>query len=338
MKEPRSFQQKVSPKGKAKKIVGPAGAKKTKRRSPPGGKALARLHFFEQQRGLRETDTRSDKPTQLKDAKDDDGHRLASSRSEALARISLMPAVPVAQGWRPIGPFSIPHGQTYGSGPGSRPSISGRISAIAVDPANANHILIGAAGGGVWETRNLGATWAPRTDNQASLATGAIAFTPSNSSIVYAGTGEGNFFSWLGAGLLRSTDGGATWTSRATAPFVGLGFYSIIVDPLDANHLLAATSGGLFESSDAGATWTSRRTQMTWDISMHPAVAGDPNSTKEIIAASTGGVFRSTDGGTTWSAVNLPSAPTSFSRIAVCHSPSDGSVAYVFAASGATAY
>src|SRR2546427_12446815 len=139
MREPRQLQHQVTLKGQTKKIAGPARAKK-KRRSPPGGKALARLRFFEQQRGLRETDAQSDKPAQPEDPRDEDAARLrfSSTRAEALARISMMPAVPVAQGWRPIGPFSIPHGQTYGSGPGSRPSISGRGSAIAVDPANAN--------------------------------------------------------------------------------------------------------------------------------------------------------------------------------------------------------
>ena len=249
-----------------------------------------------------------------------------------------------SQVWRPIGPFCIPHGQTYGSGSGSRPAISGRVSAIAVDPANPDHILLGAAAGGIWETRNLGATWAPRTDDQPSLATGAIAFDPSNPSVVYAGTGEGDSFASLGAGLLRSTDGGTTWSMHAQDPFFGLGFLDLIVDPTNAKHLLAAIinpyvtnddiayTGGVFESTDGGLGWQQRRSPLTWDLSMHPAVRGNPNSTKEIFAACYDGVFRSTDGGTNWLQVSLPGAPTNFSRIGVSHSPLNGGVVYVFAA------
>ncbi len=254
----------------------------------------------------------------------------AFQRKEQMAREA--PAVPIPQGWRPLGPFAIPHGQTYGSGAGSRPAVAGRVAAVAVDPGNASHILIGAAGGGVWETRNGGASWEPRTDAQPALAMGAIAFDPSNPAVVYAGTGEGDFFRRLGTGLLRSIDGGTTWTLHATTPFAGTGFYDLVVDPLNGDHLIAATSGGLYESTNAGGTWTLRRSQVTWKLSMHPAVPGDPNSTKEVFAACADGVFRSTDGGTTWNAVALPSAPAGYQRVEVCHAPSDGGVVYVFAA------
>ncbi len=265
--------------------------------------------------------------------------RKAEDRSpylEAFGKLQRMsreaPAVPVAQGWRPLGPFSIPHGQTYGSGPGSRPSVAGRISAVAVDPGNADHILIGAAGGGVWETRDAGRTWQPRTDNQPALVTGAIAFDPTSPAIVYAGTGEGDFFWWLGAGLLRSTNGGTTWALHTAAPFAGRGFYDLTVDPLDGNHLLAATTAGLYESANGGTTWAQRRSQRTWDLSMHPAVAGDPNSTDEVFAACADGLYRSTDGGTTWAVVTLPGAPAAYQRCEVCHAPSNGDIVYVFAA------
>src|SRR5271157_2701195 len=67
---------------------------------------------------------------------------------------------------------------------------SGRVASVAVDPSNSNHWLIGSAHGGIWETPNAGVDWNPRSDNQASLAMGAIAFAPSSPSLVYAGTGE----------------------------------------------------------------------------------------------------------------------------------------------------
>ena len=131
---------------------------------------------------------------------------------------------------------------------------------------------------------------------------------------------------------MRSTDGGTTWTLHASAPFEGIGFYDLVVDPLNSNHLLAATTGGLFESTNGGTTWTQRRAQVTWDLSIHPAVSGNPNSTKEVFAACGDGLFRSTNGGSFWSSVSLPGMPGTRDRIEVCHAPSDGNVVYVWAA------
>ena len=95
------------------------------------------------------------------------------------------------------------HGSNFGQwtfvGPthifptGDPTAYSGRVTSIAVNPANPNHWLIGAAMGGVWETVDAGATWQPRTDGQPSLAIGAIAFSPTSPNVVYAGTGEANF-------------------------------------------------------------------------------------------------------------------------------------------------
>jgi photosystem II stability/assembly factor-like uncharacterized protein len=308
-----------------------------RREPPPGGKALARLQQFETERELGLSVT-AEPGRALTQAVNGVGGAYYEAFKVLEQAAPPQPAVPIPNGWRPIGPFCIPHGQTYGSGPGSRPSVAGRIGAVAVDPSDGNHILIGAAGGGVWETRDRGDSWAPRSDGQPSLATGAIGFDPSNPMTAYAGTGEGNFFRRLGAGLLRSVDGGATWAVHATAPFMGRGFYDLIVDPLDGNHLLAALDNGLFESTDGGVTWTARRNVATFDLSVHPPAAGVPTSTDEVFAACMDGVFRSTDGGTTWAAAALPGAPANFNRVAVAHSPSDGNVVYVYGSGGGAGF
>jgi photosystem II stability/assembly factor-like uncharacterized protein len=244
------------------------------------------------------------------------------------------PGLLAKQTWRPLGPFCIPHGQTYGSGPRSRPSVSGRVSAIAVDPGHARHLLIGAANGGVWESTDDGLTWAPRTDGQPSLAIGAVAFDPTDPTIAYAGTGEGNSTDFgdpdlLGVGLLRSTNGGTTWTLLPAGPLAHAGFFQIVVDPADGKHLLAATTAGLFESADGGSNWTTRRRGRTWALSLRPPAA---DGIGETLAACADGLFRSTNGGSSWTAVPLPMALPGLQRMAVCHAPSDGNVAYVFAA------
>jgi photosystem II stability/assembly factor-like uncharacterized protein len=313
---------------------------------PEGGKALARIQQFRLERGFPLLDLENPEPREVpirseargkarpaiskRESKTASPYLAAFHTLEKMPSDLMGPAVPVAQGWRPIGPFSVPHGQTYGAGPGSRPPVSGRVAGIAIDPSNANHILCGSGGGGVWETRDGGTTWEPRTDNQPSLSIGAVAFDPSNPLIAYAGTGEGDTRRGaLGVGLLRSADGGTSWTVHATAPFVGLAFFDIAIDPTNTNHILAATTGGLFESANAGSTWTLRRGSLTFDLSFHPV------NSAEVFAACDDGLFRSTNGGTAWTAVALPSSPASFARVEVCHAPSNGNIVYVFAAGSA---
>ncbi len=231
--------------------------------------------------------------------------------------------------WRNLGPYTIPNGQTYGSG---RINVSGRVAAIAVDPGNPAHVLCGAANGGVWESFNRGGSWVPRTDYAATTAIGAITFDPSNPATVYCGTGEGNWWSWLGAGVLGSTDRGATWKSLCTNPFVGQGFYDLKVDAANSHRLLAATTDGLYVSTDGGVNWTQRRSARTWAIAMSPS--GGPSA--EILAASSDGLWRSTDGGITWAAVTLPGSTGGFDRLTVSIAPSNPSVAYAWASQTGT--
>jgi hypothetical protein len=245
---------------------------------------------------------------------------------EFLAAVdALGPPTPTGPQWRPLGPWTIPNGQTYGA---SRVNVSGRIAAIAVDPSNPAHVLAGAANGGVWESMNRGGSWAPRTDYQASLAVGALAFDPSNPRTVYCGLGEGNWWWWLGAGILRSSDGGTSWATLCKAPFVGQGFYDLLVDPADGHHLLAATTGGLYVSTNGGANWTQRRSARTWSLAIAPSGRGGA----EILAACSDGLFRSTNGGANWAAVTLPGAPAGFNRLAVAIARSNPTVAYAWAA------
>src|SRR6266446_1679041 len=104
----------------------------------------------------------------------------------------------------------------------SSPTVAGRVAALAVDPTNANVVYAGAAGGGVWKTTDGGVHWTPLTDAQPSLAVGSIAIDPLNHSIIYVGTGEENYSndSYYGEGILKSTNGGTSWT-QIKGPFAG---------------------------------------------------------------------------------------------------------------------
>jgi hypothetical protein len=351
--------------------VGTTGVRSLEK--PPGGKALERLKLFAEERGLpvmqeegggeetpppQKGKKRGAKAAEAAEAEPEEPSTSATATEYAQAMLETAtslkggeqgetqargleaalsgapptsPPTGVGPQWRFLGPYGMTNGQTYGD---TRVVVSGRIAAIAVDPTNANHILCGSAGGGVWETKDKGVNWSPRTDYMPTLTVGALAFNPSAPATVYCGTGEGNFYWTLGAGLLRSTDGGTNWAVIATAPFVGQGFYDIIVDRANGNHLLAATTGGVYESTNGGINWTLRKGGQCWDISMSPAGGGSA----EVLAAFGDGVYRSTNGGTTYAKVTLPGAPAGFNRLAVDISRSNPAVAYAFGASGANSF
>jgi photosystem II stability/assembly factor-like uncharacterized protein len=256
----------------------------------------------------------------------------------------------VVQGdrWVNIGPAPL--------NPQSVP-VSGRVADIAVDPSNSNHWLIGAAQGGVWETRNAGLTWTPKTDDQASLAMGAIAFAPNNTNIIYAGTGEGvnSADSYAGLGLLKSTNGGASWESLAIGYFATASVKAIKVNPTNANILLVATvrglagvSGsllpapppvGIYKSVDGGVSWSLKLDARIvlngggWDIETFP---GDFNrhyaSAGSVFGNPTiNGVYRTTDAGNTWQLVTGPwtALTGQVERIELALAPSNPNVLYV---------
>ena len=319
----------------------------------PGGKVLKRLQLFEEQRGIevaafsREIEPVKEKGGKQKKEKESaytleeiaklyiagakalEDAQADSSTEKDLTEPSPSGSRAAPPRWRPLGPVRIPKGQTYGS---KRIDVSGRVAAIAIDPTNAAHILCGSAAGGVWETKNGGNHWAPRTDRMPTLTTGAIAFDPTSPAIVYAGTGEGNFYAGLGAGLLRSTNGGTSWSVLTDTPFIGVGFYDISIDAASTNNMLAATTNGLYKTTDGGHNWSRRRSVKTWKISRASG------SSSEILAACTDGIKTSSNNGQTWTSVALPGAPSSWRRLAVDHVHSNHNIAYAFGTSGDKAY
>jgi photosystem II stability/assembly factor-like uncharacterized protein len=232
-----------------------------------------------------------------------------------LGRLLASPVNKVpGDGWAPLGPSPIIPFDGVSA-------FSGRVAAVAVDPTNTNTAYIGAAQGGVWKTTDHGATWTPLTDSQKSLASGSIAIAPSNHNIVYVGTGEPNAISvsYFGAGILKSIDGGATWTLIGATPFANTSVSRIIIHPTNPNILWAAnTSGfagqgygppapvtlGVWKSTDAGATWnlvlgttqTGVAASQVHDLAIHPT-----NANVLYAGAYHSGVWRTIDGGSTWS-------------------------------------
>ncbi len=114
----------------------------------------------------------------------------------------------------------------------------------------------------------------------------------------------------------------------ASAPFIGVGFYDLIVHPTVPTQLYAATTNGFYMSANSGATWSLKRNVRCWDIS-----AAQIGPQFEILAAFQDGLFVSVNDGASWSAVPLPSDPAgSWNRLAVDHVKSTPGVAYAFGA------
>jgi photosystem II stability/assembly factor-like uncharacterized protein len=212
--------------------------------------------------------------------------------------------------------------------------VSGRVSRVALDPSDDHHILLATAGGGVWETRDGGQSWAPRTDFQPTLSTGAIAFATSNPKIAYCGTGEGDTYSYLGVGMLRSSDGGTTWTLRSDPLLEGAGFFDVAIHPTDPDHVWGATVKHLLESRDGGGSWRVVRVGRHWTVALRP---GQPN---ELLVASDGGLFVSKNGGRSWQSASLDGQVPrgEYDRMAACFAPSSGAIAYAFASIDGTPY
>ncbi|MCU0919924.1 MAG: hypothetical protein MUF16_06255 [Burkholderiaceae bacterium] len=294
----------------------------------PEGKATARRRYFGQQRGLPDDAQVGEAAAATAVAPKVQRARARAARSAA----AVVPAAAFAAtakaalpAWRDLGPTLIPRGQTYGSGAGSTPSVSGRCSGLMVDRADPRHLVLCSAGGGLWGSLDQGATWAPLTDRQPTLVMGAIAQSPSSPAIVYAATGDGDGQIPYGLGLLRSSDGGATWTCVPVAALTGTGAYDLAVDPADPLRVWIATDRGLFLSRNGGQTVQAVGGGMCWSVSIHPSAPA------EIFAALPSGLVRSADGGNTWATVVLPGTQsgTRFKRLEVCHAPGNGAVAWV---------
>jgi uncharacterized protein (TIGR03437 family) len=288
----------------------------------------------------------------------------AGARAAALAEMDRMiererKATPGASGpvWTSIGPRPTNVLAEFGPGGNGSPYSAGRVAALAVDPRNPDVAYMGAAGGGVWKTTDGGANWTPLTDDQPSLATGSIALAPSNPDVVYVGTGEQNNSgdSYYGAGILKSTDGGATWTQLAK-PFVGpfstsrvngggARIGAIAVHPANPNLVLAAVDitppilAGIYRSTDGGASWTQVLPgAVGTDVVFQPA---DPNTVYAALGSlgtnTSNGIYKSSDSGATWTRSNgtapaiLPAA--NVGRITLALAPSSPNTIYAGIAS-----
>lgn len=214
--------------------------------------------------------------------------------------------------WTQLGPTPVTDSRyVYKTTNSDWGNVGGRVTALVTDPTNSSNVFAGTAGGGVWKSTNAGLNWSPLTDNQSSLAIGALAID-STGQVIYAGTGEDNRSdSQPGQGILKSTNGGSSWT-LVTQTFAGGHIGGLAVDQTTSGtkqHVFAATDIGLYESTNGGSTWTQILSSPTTEVVQDPSSASTFWATlSDYCASSQGLIDVSTDGGKTWS-TRLTSSP-----------------------------
>ena len=263
--------------------------------------------------------------------------------SAPLAAQSVPPSAFAEMRWRLAGPFR--GGRT--------------LSAVGV-PGNPSVFYSGAVGGGIWKSTDAGTTWQPVFDAPAGGQTqpiasiGAIAVAPSNPSVVYAGSGEGDMRSDItyGNGMYKSTDAGKTWAHIGLDDSRQIG--RIVVDAHNADIVLVAALGhaygpnhqrGVFRTTDGGRNWS----QVLYKDDDTGAIdlALDPQDGKTVYASlwqtrrppwnvyppSNGpgsGLYKSSDGGLTWRPLQGNGLPSEgLGHIGIAVAPSDARRIYL---------
>jgi len=232
-------------------------------------------------------------------------HAIEQMRATSVAASSEQPV------WKSIAMDSTA-AASYGAASGPGGAIA-PVRAIEIDPTDPSGktVYVGAASGGVWKTTD-GVNWIPLTDNQPSLAIRSLALDATTSPVtVYAGTGArtaaGNSF--YGAGVMKSADGGKTWSTTGSAAFS------------------SATNGGVSIEAISVSPNSGTRRDVLAAVSGSAGAPGVPSS-----GTAGGGVWRSADGGATWTAVLTAGA--SVAGFDVAFDPNDRSGMTAYAALG----
>jgi photosystem II stability/assembly factor-like uncharacterized protein len=145
-------------------------------------------------------------------------------------------------------------------------NICGRISDVEMHAEDDQTVYIGAASGGIFKSENAGDSWLSVFDDAISLSIGDLAIAPSNSDIIYAGTGEANCGggsqTYDGVGLYRSEDAGESWEHIGLEQSRNIG--RVVVDPENPDIVYVAAMGslfadtpdrGIYKTTDAGQSW-----------------------------------------------------------------------------------
>ncbi|MBC7889224.1 MAG: hypothetical protein H7Z13_15210 [Ferruginibacter sp.] len=209
----------------------------------------------------------------------------------------------------------------YGS-PGFARSTSGiangigRVTFVKLDPNDAGNaasatIYAGAPKGGIWKgtfnkTTGLVPNWTCLTDGLPNIGASDLCIHPTNRNILYLVSGDKNAGignSPSGIGIMKTTDGGATWLPTAfyddVPPSFSFGtIRKLIMDNSNPLRMWAATTNGIVRTLDGWQTFTTEQAGSFWDIEK-----GQNSSNQHLIACTSSRVYTSNNFGDTWTAV-----------------------------------
>lgn len=229
--------------------------------------------------------------------------------------------------------------------------MSGRIADIEVDQKNPSTWYTAVASGGVWKTVNAGTTWTPIFDDQAVYSTGDVTIDPSNSDIIWVGTGENNGGRHIsfGDGVYKSTDGGKTWNNMGLKASEHIS--DIVIHPTNSDIVWVSAQGplwsgggerGLYKTIDGGKNWTqvltpedewTGVTSLLLDPSNPDKLYAATWSRQRTVAAYVGtgpgsGIHTSNDGGETWTELKTGLPKGNMGKIGMTISPINPDVIY----------
>ncbi len=196
--------------------------------------------------------------------------------------------------WTALGPAPIPNGQTIPADANgislTQAPVSGRVTAVAIDPADPNTAYVGTAQGGLYQTRDGGTTWTALMDNAMTLAVGSLELDPTDltGNALLVGSGESNFSgdSYAGFGVYKLTalkSSPVLTGPFGSSQFIHRGIPGLAIDPLNNNNVYVGSATGQQGIGPQAPTGAPRR-----------------------------GLFRSTDGASTFTKLAVADIPATF--------------------------
>lgn len=218
--------------------------------------------------------------------------------------------------WTPMGPFNAPSGGGIG-----------RINNVAFHPKHNDTIYAGAPAGGLWVSYDDGQSWQTFTDELTNIGVSDLAIDPLHPDTMYLATGDRDAADTYSFGLLKSTDGGLTWSPTGLSFNVNQNYRigRVVIHPDSTNIVIAATNGGIYRSTDYGSTFTLEQSGTFYGVHM---------ATNDTVFATTTGsqprVYRSTNAGDTWSLLTsgLPTSGVFRCELALSSTPGKLYVVY----------
>ena len=225
--------------------------------------------------------------------------------------------------WTAMGPFGALAGNA-----GGQFLKAGRLNFITIDPTNTVNIWAGAPAGGLWKSTNNGSSWTTNTDFLSVVGCSDLAIDPTNTNVMYLATGDGDAGDTRSIGVLKSTNGGATWNTTGLTNAVTSYFLirRLLIDPSNTQNVYAATTNGIYKTTNGGTNWSLVAGGNTYDMEFKP---GNSN----IIYAAGTTFSISTNGGSSFSQVSSGIATSGCNRMAIAVTPADPAYVYVVASS-----